>query len=186
MAEFVKVVSVSLREDFFGGDMVRKPQVPLFYIVRRARYRCPNCLCSHPPYAVARHHYRRRGYSRLPSKLLLPDCVSYRPPSTFAYLHYCRMSFCRFPSLSPSKLLSASTMPTYEKQKFTHFKALKLAMKDGALQGETKFTYYYNIEDTTRSTVICVHDDCPFRTSAICSASKELVVVYSLDKVHTV
>ena len=45
--------------------------------------------------------------------------------------------------------------------------------------------YRYNKSDATRNTVLCVHDDCSFRARAIYSASRECVVVYSLDEVHT-
>ena len=34
---------------FFSRDVVKKLQVSLFCIVRRARYRCPSCLCYRPP-----------------------------------------------------------------------------------------------------------------------------------------
>ena len=57
-------------------------------------------------------------------------------------------------------------------------------MQDWALEGETKFTYHYKKSDSARNIVVCVHDDRPFRVSAIYSASKECVVVYSVDEVH--
>ena len=104
---FFKVVSVSLREDFFSGDVVKKLQLSLFCIVRRARYRRLGCLCY-------RLHYRRPSYRRLPSSLVIvaclprycpPVCACYRPPSTVTCLHYCRPSYRRLPSLSPLELL---------------------------------------------------------------------------------
>ena len=54
-------------------------------------------------------------------------------------------------------------MPMYEKKESTDFKAYKLALQDWALEGETTFAYRYNKLDATRNTVLCVHDDCPFR-----------------------
>ena len=72
-------------------------------------------------------------------------------------------------------------MPMYEKHDFTDFRSFNLAMQDWALEGETKFTYRYKTSDATPNTDVCVHDDCPFRASAIYSASIECVVVISLD-----
>ena len=58
-------------------------------------------------------------------------------------------------------------------------------MQDWTLGGGTGLAYRYNKSDATRNTVLCIHDDFPFRVSAIYFASKECVVVCSLDEVHT-
>ena len=59
-----------------------------------------------------------------------------------------------------------------------------LAMHGWHLECETKFTYRYKKSHSIRNIVVFVHDDCPFRVSAIYSASGGCVVVYSIDAVH--
>ena len=92
---FFEVVSVSIREGSFNCVVVKKFQVSLFCIIRRARYRCPSCLCYRPPCAVARLHYRRPSYCRLASSLLLSDLRLLSPSE-----------HCCLPSLLPPELLS--------------------------------------------------------------------------------
>ena len=92
---FFKVVPVLLREYCFSGDVVKKLQVSLFCMVRRAHYRCPSCLGYRPPCAVARLYHRRPNYCRLPSSLLLSDLPLLSPSE-----------HCCLPLLLPPELLS--------------------------------------------------------------------------------
>ena len=149
---FFEEVSVAQRR-FFSCDVEKKLQVSLFCIVRRARYRCPSCLCYRPLCAVARLHYHRPSYRRLPSSLLLSDLRLLLPSE-----------HCCLPSLLPPELLSlafaiaARVTVTAHKADVRGARVYRLQSLQACYAG-LGFggrTYRYKKSDAARNIVVCV------------------------------
>ena len=75
-------------------------------------------------------------------------------------------------------------MPVQEGDQFVDFKAFKAAMQDWSTTGAHKFNFRYKKSNSLRNIVVCAHDDCPFRVSAIYSSTRQCVVVVSIGGKH--
>ena len=75
-------------------------------------------------------------------------------------------------------------MPMQEGDEFVNSKASKAAMQDWAMAGAHKINLRYKKSDSSRNVVVCAHDNCPFRTSATFSSTRQCVVVVSIGEEH--